>query len=68
LFAKPAECTVPRIDVQLIGIDQGTVNVEDESEHGDKGELRRSIEPVHVLELIRLSIMKCADAPWPFLI
>jgi hypothetical protein len=40
LFAKPAECTVPRIDVQLIGIDQGTVNVEDESEHGDKGGIK----------------------------
>jgi hypothetical protein len=47
--------------VELIGIDQGTVNVEDESEHGDKGELRRSIEQAHVLELNRLSIMKCAD-------
>jgi hypothetical protein len=54
--------------VELIGIDQGTVNVEDESEHGDKGELRTSSEPVHVLELIRLSTMKCADARWTFLI
>src|SRR5205814_8926318 len=36
-------------------------NVEDESEHGDKGELRRSIEQAHVLELNRLSIMKCAE-------
>jgi cadmium resistance protein CadD (predicted permease) len=53
--------------VQLIGIDQGTVNVEDESEHGDKEELRTSIEPVHVLELIRLSIMKCADRAGLFL-
>jgi hypothetical protein len=25
----------PGIDVQLIGIDQGAVNVKDESEHGD---------------------------------
>src|SRR6266480_784766 len=61
LFAEPAECAIPGIDVELIGIDQGTVNVEDESEHGDKGELRRSIEQAHVLELNRLSVMKRAD-------
>jgi hypothetical protein len=35
LFAECAECAVPGIDVQLIGIDQGAVNVEDESEHGE---------------------------------
>jgi hypothetical protein len=63
LFAEPAECAVPGIDVELIGIDQGTVNVEDESEHGDKGELRKSIEQAHVLELNRLSVRKCADPP-----
>jgi hypothetical protein len=55
LFAEPAECAVPGIDMELIGIDQRTVNVEDESEHGDKG---------NVFELNRLSAMKCADPRW----
>ena len=61
MFTESPECAVPGIDVQLIGIDQGTVNIEDESEHDDKGELRKSIT-VHVLELNRLSVMKCAEA------
>jgi hypothetical protein len=36
LFVELAECAVPGIDVQFIGIDQGTVNIEGESEHGDE--------------------------------
>jgi hypothetical protein len=33
LFAEPTECPIPGLDVQFIGIDQGAVNIEYESEH-----------------------------------
>jgi hypothetical protein len=33
LFAEPPECPIPGIDVQFIGIDQGAVDIEYESEH-----------------------------------
>jgi hypothetical protein len=42
-FAEPAKRAVPRVHVQLIGIDQGAVDVEDESKHGEQR---------HVFELI----------------
>jgi hypothetical protein len=34
LFAESLESAIPGIDVQFIGIDQGTVNIEYEGEHG----------------------------------
>jgi hypothetical protein len=33
LFAESPECPIPGIDVQFIGIDQGAVDIEYESEH-----------------------------------
>jgi hypothetical protein len=43
LFAKSPERAIPGIDVQFIGIHEGTVDVEDETEHSRN---------VHVFELI----------------
>jgi hypothetical protein len=36
LFAEFAECAVPRINVQLVGVDQSAVDIEYESEQGRK--------------------------------
>jgi len=36
LFAESAECAVPAINVQLIGIDHRTVNLESDHEQGDE--------------------------------
>jgi hypothetical protein len=48
--------------VQFVGIDEGAVDVENESAHVGQKDLRKSIKQVHVLELNRLSVMKCADS------
>jgi hypothetical protein len=57
-----AKGAVPGFDMQLVGIDQGAVDVENESAHMYKKDLRKSTKQVHVFELDRLSVMKCADS------
>jgi hypothetical protein len=48
--------------VQLVGIDEGAVDVENESARMGQKDSRKSIKQVHVLELKRLSVMKCGDS------